>query len=185
MRVDKSRSRSKKVGRSTDRGGTQDSEDVAQGPLGPVDRPLNPPPATDVDAPPVDNLWEQAFRALKDKPEFGDYVTRYERILIGINDLDEPTPPQSDRQDQMVALIDTQTARLKDSRWGWVISGRKVYAAEVVDKIVKGIIYAKGAVESILRGSGEPHAAMAWAGVCLLLPVCVNGKNCRTWLLTR
>ena len=41
---------------------------------------------------------------------------------------------------------------------------------EQVDRIVKGIICAKDFIGSIV--SNEPHAAIAWAGVCVMLPVC-------------
>ena len=40
---------------------------------------------------------------------------------------------------------------------------------EQVNRIVKGIICAKDFIGSIV--SNEPHAAIAWAGVCVILPV--------------
>ena len=53
----------------------------------------------------------------------------------------------------------------------WVVSlGKKAFKIrECGEKVVKFIIWSKDFVAAAV--TSEPHAALAWAGVCLLLPV--------------
>ena len=65
-----------------------------------------------------------------------------------------------------------------------VVAGRKIVLQEQVNRIIRVIMFAKDFVSSAVNA--EPHAALAWTGVCMLLPVsmehfCVLHSHC-SWL---
>ena len=49
--------------------------------------------------------------------------------------------------------------------------GKSIKIREYGEKLVKFVVWSKDFISSAI--SAEPHAALAWAGVTLLLPVCV------------
>ena len=52
------------------------------------------------------------------------------------------------------------------------MAGRKVVLHEQFDKFIRIVIFAKDFVSSAVNA--EPHAALAWTGVCVLLPVSIE-----------
>lgn len=129
------------------------------------------------DVPAEANLWDEAWEKVKEG-EYGKYVARYERIILrdkypgkgAHKDTLQPLA-SADRARGMQAVLDEQAEKLRHARWGFLMSGRKIEVADMVEKIVDGVLYVKDFVGKVIKESGEPHAALAWAGVCLLLPV--------------
>lgn len=137
-------------------------------------------------APAAVSLWDTAWEKVK-LGEYGEYVAQYESVILrdkypadgagkhGLRPL-----PSDDRAKRMQAVVDEQAEKLRQARWGFVMSGRKIEVADLVERIVDGVLYVKDFVGKVVKESGEPHAALAWAGVCLLLPVSakvVSGSN--------
>ena len=58
---------------------------------------------------------------------------------------------------------------MNDATLTYKIHGKDVDIKEITNKIVGKIITAKDFISA--AASSEPHAALAWAGVCLILPV--------------
>ena len=125
------------------------------------------------DAP--DGLWDQAYAILKDdQPEL---IAAYESALSahGRNESEQQTiqPSQlsaTDREARLTIVLTDKTnaaisARMKINFW----PGKRVAVRDCFDNIVKKIIVAEGFIGQAV--SGEPHAALAWAGVSMLLPV--------------
>lgn len=52
------------------------------------------------------------------------------------------------------------------------MADRKVVLHEHFDKFIRIFMFAKDFVSSAVNA--EPHAALAWAGVCVLLPVSIE-----------
>jgi hypothetical protein len=75
----------------------------------------------------------------------------------------------AEREKQLKNLLDLKLQALKDSRFKFTIGQKEVIVREQVNKIVGALIYAKDAIGPAV--SAEPHAALAWAGVSILLPV--------------
>ena len=50
-----------------------------------------------------------------------------------------------------------------------MLRGKTIVVEEEADRVVKTIVFVKDFVSSGV--SVDPHAALAWAGVCVLLPV--------------
>lgn len=115
-------------------------------------------------------LWERACDEVENSEEFKAFIIQYQKILLSQDPQDDVLSLAS-RKNGMGKLIEQQKKTLEEGRWGFILLGRSFKVAEVVSKIIKGIIKIEGTLQTILRGSGEPHAAMIVAGVSILLPV--------------
>jgi hypothetical protein len=60
---------------------------------------------------------------------------------------------------------------MQNSRLKITVGGKEVIVKELVSKIVSVIISTKDFISSAV--SAEPHAALAWAGVLVILPVSI------------
>ena len=123
------------------------------------------------------DLWNLAWANVI-AGEYGKYVPRYERIIsrenmrevVGQANYTKPLGA-SDRAYKMHTALENHATRLQESRWELVVAGRKVGVGKSVDDIISGVLYAKDFITRTLATVGEPHAALAWAGISLLLPV--------------
>lgn len=70
---------------------------------------------------------------------------------------------QSDRRERYLAtLIEKRVQKIQEKEWS--------NATMVYKKTVGMVLFAKDFISQV--ASNEPHAALAWAGVSMLLPVC-------------
>ena len=81
----------------------------------------------------------------------------------------------SKRERDMSALVEEKVKAMDDARWKFQLGERTVEMKTQVDRIVKAVLFAKDFVSSAV--SAEPHAALAWAGVCMLLPLSLKPSN--------
>jgi hypothetical protein len=127
------------------------------------------------------DLWEEAYERLaRDK---SGLIAQYEKILA----LEEREEEKSSRTAQNVhdqslqprithsttrltALAKKKLASLDESRLTIKLGSRTLKFKDGVDPVVKVLIAAKDFVSGAV--ASEPHAALAWTGVCMLLPVC-------------
>lgn len=79
-----------------------------------------------------------------------------------------------DREEQLQQLVNRKLEDMQVSRLKITVGGKEVVVQELVGKIASAIISAKSFISSAV--SAEPHAALAWAGVLVVLPVsiCLN-----------
>jgi len=77
-----------------------------------------------------------------------------------------------DKEKQLSELIVKRLQIVEDARWKFEIGNQTIEVKAQVDRIVKTVIFAKDFVSSAV--SSDPHAALAWAGVCVLMPVSVT-----------
>ncbi|KAF2809508.1 uncharacterized protein BDZ99DRAFT_498848 [Mytilinidion resinicola] len=98
------------------------------------------------------DLWDEAYNLFRNDKDKKKLMDGYEKFL--------ETPPSS--QDSTQPAVEAARARLTIGKETYVIK-------EKVDKIISAIIYAKDFITA--AASLEPHAALAWAGVSVLLPV--------------
>lgn len=124
-----------------------------------------------------DNLWDQAYECLtKENPSL---VAHYEQILSleeagGMKDcLDLQGPPgkvgNTHTHTRWTDLASKKLASLDQSRLTLGLGSKTAVLRDGVDKVLTIVITATDFVSSTV--AAEPHAALAWAGVCLLLPV--------------
>jgi len=76
-----------------------------------------------------------------------------------------------DREQRMQQLVNRKLEDMHNSRLKIIVCGKEVIVRDVVGKIVGVIISAKSYISSAV--SAEPHAALAWAGILVILPVSI------------
>lgn len=96
---------------------------------------------------------------------------RYEESIVRIDQEDAHLAPVGSlaRQEQLSAVITRRLEDIEKDRMGFTMAGRRVVVQEQIDNFVRIVMFAKDFVSSAVNA--EPHAALAWAGVCVLLPV--------------
>jgi N-terminal domain of NWD NACHT-NTPase len=75
----------------------------------------------------------------------------------------------SKREEQMSALVQKKLQIMDSKRWRIQLGNKSIGVSEQIDKVITIVLFAKDFVSSAV--SADPHAALAWAGVCVLLPV--------------
>jgi hypothetical protein len=75
------------------------------------------------------------------------------------------------RQEQMKYLVQQKIKKYEDSAWKFKIGSKSVVVRDQTEKFVNTIMFAKSFVDSAV--ASDPHVALAWTGVCILLPVSV------------
>lgn len=81
------------------------------------------------------------------------------------------------REEQLRDLVRFKLEKNESSAWSFKIGSKDIVLRDQADKIAKAVLFVKGFVDSAL--TSEPHAALAWAGVCILLPVLFTStSNC-------
>ena len=71
----------------------------------------------------------------------------------------------------MLKLMAKKIDIVEKARWYVNVGEETVEIKAQVDRIVKAVLYAKDFVSN--AASSDPHVALAWTGVCMLLPVCL------------
>ena len=123
------------------------------------------------------DLWDRAHKLLREDKSKRKLLVAYEKILL--SELNESALLATfvdwggrDRQNQVSTLISKKLKVLDDSQWRFRLGEQTVEVKAQVEKVVKTVIWAQGFVSSAV--SADPHAALAWAGVSLLLPLLLN-----------
>ena len=75
----------------------------------------------------------------------------------------------AEREERMSALVQKKVSDMEEMQIRLRLGGKEMELRPQVDRVVKVVIYAKDLVTSAV--SVDPHAALAWAGVCVFLPV--------------
>lgn len=121
---------------------------------------------------PLRDLWDEAYEALRGT--HSKLVEQYEESVMRINQDNTHLAPNGSlaRQEQLSAFITKRLDSIEKDQTGFTMAGRKVVLHERFDKFIRIVMFAKDFVSSAVNG--EPHAALAWAGVCVLLPVSIE-----------
>jgi hypothetical protein len=75
------------------------------------------------------------------------------------------------RQEQMKSLVQQKIKNYEDSAWKFKVGSKSVVVRDQTEKFVNAIMFAKSFVDSVV--ASDPHVALAWTGVCILLPVSI------------
>ena len=130
------------------------------------------------DTHPPRDLWDRAYDLLMENEDGRKLMDSYEKVLLS-ELLDNDISVQAsnslagfDKEKRMSELITKKLDIVEKARWTFNVGDKTVEVKAQVDRIVKAVLYAKDFVSSAVNS--EPHAALAWAGVCVLLPVCLE-----------
>ncbi|KAG7007336.1 hypothetical protein G7Y79_00010g028370 [Physcia stellaris] len=123
------------------------------------------------------DLWDEAYQALR--LANSELVEHYEESIMRLDSSNTSLAPLGTlaRQEQLATVIKKRLESIEHDRIYVKILGKTIVLQEQVDRFGRIIMFAKDFVSSAV--SAEPHAALAWAGVCMLLPLLLNPTSQR------
>ena len=125
-------------------------------------------PTTPLELVPRD-LWDEACRALRETDS--TLMRQYEEMIMRENQEEAHLAPVGSltRQEQLLAIVTRRLDSIENDQKSFIVAGKTVILHEQLNKVVRVIMSARNFVSQAV--SAEPHAALAWAGVSMLLPV--------------
>jgi len=126
---------------------------------------------------PSGDFWDRAYQLLREDQSQKSSMNKYEKILAleyG-GQYQSPTVSgilTSSDKEKMTGLVAKMLERIEDERWRIKIRDTSIELRPQVDRFVNAVIAVKDFVSSAV--SSEPHATLAWAGVCIILPLLTN-----------
>ncbi|CEJ82920.1 hypothetical protein VHEMI02960 [[Torrubiella] hemipterigena] len=122
-------------------------------------------------APP--SLWERAYENLRE--ENSSLIKEYEKLLAKhlLSDLSLTTTSETSvDQKKMQQITKLGLESLNESRLKYTIAGMEFVVIDQVAQVSEALIKFKEYVADAIKAS--PEASMAWAGVCVILPLFTN-----------
>ncbi|KAF3400789.1 hypothetical protein DPV78_005126 [Talaromyces pinophilus] len=123
------------------------------------------------------DLWDEAYEALRAENE--DLIQKYEAIILEHDKQNnnatgqQLAPPKSSRREEQLRQIVSQKINEVDlAKWRIKAGNHSLVLRDQFEKAIKVIIATKEFISTAV--SNEPHAALAWAGVCVFLPLLEN-----------
>jgi hypothetical protein len=130
---------------------------------------------------PIVELWDEAYDELskKDKSLVADYEAQLSESLAGAVALAGQASAiafsglgKIQRCQQMKVLLDQKVKEIDEGKWKLKFKDHELVVKDLVEPVVSVIDWAKDFVGTALEPS--PYGSIAWAGVCVLLPVSVT-----------
>ncbi|BAE64135.1 unnamed protein product [Aspergillus oryzae RIB40] len=118
------------------------------------------------------DLWSEAYKKLHS--DNASLVESYETVLLApetdhMGGRSSTTQEKTDRQKRIQDLVFCRLQDMEQGRFDIPKRSRQGVIGDYVRRTVHGILYAKDFVTAAI--SAEPHAALAWAGVVMVLPM--------------
>lgn len=130
---------------------------------------------------PIAELWDEAYDELskKDKSLVADYEAQLSMSLVGAVALAGQASAMAfsglgkiQRRQQMEFLLDQKIKEIDEGKWKLKFKDHELMVKDLVERVVGVIDWAKHFVGTALQAS--PYGSIAWAGVCVLLPVSIT-----------
>jgi hypothetical protein len=119
-----------------------------------------------------EDLWDLAYKLLKNDKKKSRLIGNYEGILLEDSTGGSASPSiahdVSSTEGQMSRVVQDKFQAVQDARWKFAIFSKEIEVREQFDRAVGAVTWAKDFITQAV--SPDPHAALAWAGVCVLLP---------------
>lgn len=109
------------------------------------------------------------------KKETAEIFKKYGEILEDAENAKERAPIKQPAnrdlppQEKMIMLIDKKVEEVDSETWKLKFKGHELAVKDVVQSVASIVAWGKSLVGAAVQAS--PPAALAWVGVCLLLPV--------------
>ena len=128
--------------------------------------------ATPLELVPPRDLWDEAYEVLRGTDS--KLVEQYEETIMQENQDNTHLAPVGSlaRQEQLSAVVTRRLDSIEKDQKSFIVAGKRVVLQEQLNKFVRVVMFARNFVSQAV--SAEPHAALAWAGVCVLLPVSID-----------
>jgi hypothetical protein len=120
------------------------------------------------------DFWDQAYDHLKAKnPKL---FKTYQKCIVA-SDISDTTHSTTDletlgsveREHFLAKLIEERLQAMKESQWKIAVGTIEIVVPDVWYNIAEKVLFATDFIAAAV--SNEPHAALAWAGASMLLPV--------------
>lgn len=117
---------------------------------------------------PRKSFWRNACQMLQDDENNRKLLELYQKVLREESGM---TPPQHGEEApvHLSKIINNNLKLINEQHWTIRVGNITVELKTVLNNVAKAVQYAQSFIGTIV--SGEPHTAMAWAGVSLFLPV--------------
>ena len=131
--------------------------------------------ATPLELVPPRDLWDEAYAVLRGTDS--KLVEQYEETIMRENQENARLAPFGSlaRQEQLSAVVTRKLNSIEEDQKSFTVAGKRVVLQEQFNKFVRIVMFARNFVSQAV--STEPHAALAWAGVCVLLPVSIEASR--------
>lgn len=93
--------------------------------------------------------------------------------MLSVDDMSRGTDARS-RQTQLETIIAKGLKRLEDNKTTYTIAGHQYAPRDQVAQVAGFVLWAKDLIGEAVKQA--PQASIAWAGVCLILPLLTNPK---------
>ncbi|GAB0133156.1 hypothetical protein EsDP_00001571 [Epichloe bromicola] len=131
-----------------------------------------PDPSWESNSPQASSLWDQAYKSLGENN--ADSVNEYEKLLI--REMQEAgLPSDHPRQVKLKCIIDRGLERLEKKKTKFNIAGHEFNLSNQIANAASLATWARGLVADAVKAS--PEASIAWAGVCLILPLLTSPRT--------
>jgi hypothetical protein len=121
-------------------------------------------------------LWDEAYEQLREEDE--QLVIAFEKDLLTQGkeqpgDHDHHAVLDDSHETRLQNLVERRLADIQETRLQFTVGGRDIVVKDQARRIIHAILAVKDFISSAV--SSEPHAALAWAGILVLLNVsCPN-----------
>jgi hypothetical protein len=154
--------------------------------LGSNDEPGNREPAEGRQKPAENHrskdLWNEAYSRLRE--EDSKLMDAYEKDLLAFGSPESPkagakasfdSPGGETCEEQLEKLVKYKLDAIQKTQLKITVGGEDIVVKDQVCKVVRTILSFKDFIGAAI--SAEPHAALAWAGVVIILPVSIGPHN--------
>lgn len=116
---------------------------------------------------PNSELWNEAWDELrKNTALFEEYETR---LTASSSSAGLPSFEKCDRAQVMKVLLEKKIGELESGQWKIEFQNNQFAVKDLIESVVGVIDWVKEYIGKAAQAS--PYSSVAWAGVCLLLPV--------------
>lgn len=120
--------------------------------------------------PAISELWDEAYDQLHQDDAFSKRIATYEEILSKSLGKNKIATDRGQRRQEMENIVNLKTKEVEDDKWKARFKGYELRVKDLIKPVLSVIEWSKEFVGQAVQPS--PPASIAWAGVCLLLPVC-------------
>ena len=117
-----------------------------------------------------------AYAQLENDKKKARLIEKYEEIILAAGSAVPSTTRDvagiAGREQQMSKVVQDKLQAVKDAQWKFTVFSKEIEVRKQYDRIVGSVIWAENLITQAVRP--DPHAALAWAGVCIVLPVSLS-----------
>lgn len=115
-------------------------------------------------------LWVQAYNALEADKKSATLMEGYKALLNGNLKQEDKNYRDPAKQDLMAGLVEEKLKVMAQKQWTLPWGKTSFVVREQAEKIVK-VVQKFSGIGTVAASLDPAHAGIAWAGVCVLLPV--------------